>query len=63
MLDLNEKTKKAMKNPNNWRTDSPDEPPCAICGINIKDDVPLRAFSDDGWKEIAFHIDCAIGGE
>ncbi len=42
----------------NWRSCSPDHPPCAICKNPITDGIPLRAFDEKRNLEIAFHMKC-----
>lgn len=58
MIDINEKVQNVLNEKSNWRTTSPDEPPCAMCNKIIEDDVPIRLWSDDGNLEISFHPNC-----
>lgn len=49
--------KEILENKENWRTDSPDNPPCAKCG-EIIDDFPVRMWKEHCELEISFHFDC-----
>ena len=50
--------KEILENKENWRTDSPDKPPCAKCEEIIKDEVPVRMWTENCELEISFHLDC-----
>ncbi len=54
--------KTAMNDEKNWRTCSPDCPPCAVCHKLVTTGVPLRLFQGDGdsMREMAFHKKCAF---
>ena len=49
-----------VKNMENWRDCSPDQPPCAICKMPILD-MPMRLETNN--KEISFHFGCAMDGD
>ena len=55
---MNDAAKAAMRDASNWRTCSPDCPPCAMCRKIITGGCPLRAFNGD--REIAFHDKCCL---
>lgn len=58
--NLTEKAKEISKDLSNWRTDSPDRPPCAICGDIIDRGIPLRMWTENGEYEISFHFYCVL---
>ncbi len=58
--NLTEEAKKALNDMSKWRIDSPDRPPCAICGETIDRSVPIRMWTQNIEKEISFHTFCAF---
>ena len=59
-LPLTKPAREKMENLDNWRTCSPDHPPCAICKMPILYHAPLRMFDNSRNLEIAFHLECAL---
>ena len=58
--NLTEEATKILQDISNWREDSPDNPPCAICGEIINRGLPLRMWTENAEKEISFHFYCAF---
>ncbi len=58
MENLTEAATKILQDISNWRENSPDYPPCAVCGETINRGVPLRMWTKQAKKEISFHPFC-----
>ena len=58
---MNKKAIEAIRNKENWKTETEDDPICAICKERVVNDVPLRLFNLKDNTAISFHIDCGTG--